>query len=163
MRALVVIRTPVGAPKAKAHAERWVRSVGASASTGSSFSGADILSACSGSTSSTTTSIGRTARSRSVHRSPKLVRHRRTQGARCAPPRSARRAAPRVRACGVTNRGFRHLQAVLGTLASKWRGPGVARQGRRKPEYWTVFGRPRTPHSGDPAPPFQVERFGESH
>jgi hypothetical protein len=56
-----------------------------------------------------------------------------------------------------------HLVACLGTLASKWRGPGVARRGRREPEYWTVFGRLRTKHGGEPTPPFQVERFWTGH
>jgi hypothetical protein len=58
-----VIRTPVQAPNANAHAERWVRTLQAlSVSTESSFSADGISSAFSASTAATTTSTGRTAR-----------------------------------------------------------------------------------------------------
>src|SRR5438874_673308 len=60
-----VIRTPVQAPNANAHAERRVRPFAPNASTGSSSSAAAISSTCSASTAGTTTSTGHTVRSAS--------------------------------------------------------------------------------------------------
>jgi hypothetical protein len=56
-----VIRTPVQAPNANAHAERWVRRA-QTASIESSSSAAITSSMCSASTAVTTTSTGRTVR-----------------------------------------------------------------------------------------------------
>jgi hypothetical protein len=58
-----LIRTPVQAPNANAHIERWVGRLGASASTGYSSSTADSSSGSSPSMSGTTTRGGHTARS----------------------------------------------------------------------------------------------------
>jgi putative transposase len=65
---IAVIRTPVQAPNANVHAERWVGSVCvASASTGcSSSAGGNSTMSCAP-TPSTTTAIGRTARSHFAH------------------------------------------------------------------------------------------------
>ncbi len=59
---LRVIRTPVQAPNANAHAEPWVRTLRADCLDGSSSSAAATSSTCSVSTASTTTSTGRTGR-----------------------------------------------------------------------------------------------------
>jgi putative transposase len=58
-----VIRTPLKAPNANAHIERWVGASGESASTGCSCSAADNSSAYSASMSATTTSRGHTGHS----------------------------------------------------------------------------------------------------
>jgi hypothetical protein len=60
-----VIRTPVQAPDANAHDERWIRTLRATVSIESSSSVAATSSRCSASTAATTTSTGHTARSSS--------------------------------------------------------------------------------------------------
>jgi putative transposase len=65
-----VIKAPVRAPRARAHAERWIGSLRREASTGCSSSAAGTSSRPFTSTRSTTTNTDRTDRSRSERRSP---------------------------------------------------------------------------------------------
>jgi hypothetical protein len=64
---IAVIRTPVQAPNANAHAERWVAASVASASTDCSSSAGASSSTCFAAMPVTTTRIGRTARSHFGH------------------------------------------------------------------------------------------------
>ncbi len=68
--------TPVQAPNANAHAERWVRRSALTASTGSSSSAGVTSSTSSVSTGVTTTSTGRTARSTCCHQAGAIQRRR---------------------------------------------------------------------------------------
>ncbi len=79
-----VIRTPLRAPNANAHIERWVGSVGASALTGCSSSTADSSSRSSASTSGITTNGAHTGHS--IYKRPtRAARPRRTASSRLRP------------------------------------------------------------------------------
>ncbi len=79
-----VIKTPLRAPNANAHIERWVGSVGASALTGCSSSTADSSSRSSASTSGITTNGAHTGHS--IYKRPtRAARPRRTASSRLRP------------------------------------------------------------------------------